>query len=87
MKGIVQGVGFRFFVQREARRLALSGWVHNLPGGEVEVEAMGESDALKSLVASLERGPALARVDNVDIEWREGETSVKGGDKWDYYVF
>jgi acylphosphatase len=87
VKGVVQGVGFRFFVQREARRLALSGWVRNLPGGEVEVEATGESDALKSLVVSLEKGPALARVDHVAVDWREGEASIKGGGGWDYYVF
>lgn len=69
VNGRVQGVGFRFFVLREARRLGLIGVVRNLPDGRVEVFAQGERDALKQLVALMERGPVFSRVDSVDVKW------------------
>jgi acylphosphatase len=62
ISGRVQGVGFRWFVREEARRLGLSGWVTNLPGGEVEVEAGGEVTSLERLRRALEVGPAGAQV-------------------------
>jgi len=49
ISGRVQGVGFRWFVREEARRLGLSGWVTNLPDGEVEVRAGGEGSSLERL--------------------------------------
>jgi acylphosphatase len=64
--GRVQGVGFRWFVREEARRLGLSGWVTNLPGGDVEVEAGGERSSLERLRNALHVGPTGARVDRVD---------------------
>lgn len=67
--GRVQGVGFRWFAREEARRLGLSGWVTNHPGGEVEVEAGGEQLSLERLRRALEVGPPgaeVARVDDVD---------------------
>ena len=67
--GRVQGVGFRWFVREEARRLGLSGWVANLPGGEVEVRAGGEGSSLDRLRRALEVGPTGAEVHAVsDIE-------------------
>jgi acylphosphatase len=60
--GRVQGVGFRWFVREEARRLGLSGWVTNLPGGEVEVRAGGEGSSLDRLRRALEVGPTGAEV-------------------------
>ncbi|MFQ5764169.1 MAG: acylphosphatase [Rhodospirillales bacterium] len=65
LTGRVQGVGFRWFVWRVARRLDLDGTVRNLPGGEVEVVARGEPDRLARLEASLRQGPPGARVDGV----------------------
>jgi acylphosphatase len=62
ISGRVQGVGFRWFVREEARRLGLSGWVMNLPGGEVEVRAGGESSSLQRLRRALEVGPTGAEV-------------------------
>lgn len=69
VNGRVQGVGFRFFVLREARRLGLIGLVRNLPDGRVEVFAQGEREALSDLVARMERGPLFSRVDSVDVKW------------------
>ncbi len=62
ISGRVQGVGFRWFVREEARRLGLSGWVMNLPGGEVEVRAGGEGWSLQRLRRALEVGPTGAEV-------------------------
>jgi acylphosphatase len=64
--GHVQGVGFRWFVREEARRLGLSGWVTNLPTGEVEVAAAGEASLVERLRAALRVGPAGASVDRLD---------------------
>jgi acylphosphatase len=63
--GRVQGVGFRWFVREEARRLGLSGWVTNLPSGDVEVAAGGESSSLARLRRALEVGPTAAGVTEV----------------------
>jgi acylphosphatase len=66
VRGMVQGVGFRWFVATEARRLSLVGWVANLPDGRVEVVAQGTEAALGQLEVALGRGPRGARVDGVD---------------------
>jgi acylphosphatase len=60
--GRVQGVGFRWFVREEARRLGLSGWVTNLVGGEVEIAAGGAATSLDRLRAALAVGPSGATV-------------------------
>ena len=66
VSGRVQGVGFRWFVMREAARLDLAGYVRNLPDGTVEVVAQGAVAALVSLESALRHGPPAARVDGVD---------------------
>lgn len=65
ISGRVQGVGFRWFVREEARRLGLSGWVTNLPSGDVEVWASGEDRAVGRLRRALEVGPTGAEVATV----------------------
>jgi acylphosphatase len=77
IRGRVQGVGFRWFVHREASELELRGWVRNTEGGDVEVVAAGDSDGLNDLRSSLRRGPRGARVDNV-IEHRLDESEAAG---------
>jgi len=66
VRGRVQGVGFRFFVEREAHMLGVAGWVRNNPDGTVEVLAMGTRDQLLGLRGRLREGPRAARVDAVD---------------------
>jgi len=65
IQGRVQGVGFRWFVQREASELELHGWVRNTEDGDVEVLASGAAEDLAELRASLHRGPRGCRVDRV----------------------
>jgi len=65
IQGRVQGVGFRWFVQREAAELQLRGWVRNTEDGDVEVVAAGDADNIDELRASLRRGPRGARVDRI----------------------
>jgi acylphosphatase len=64
--GRVQGVGFRWFVLREAERRGLRGYVRNLRDGSVEVIAAGKEQALEELGRLLERGPGQARVERVE---------------------
>ena len=72
INGLVQGVGFRYYTRAEARNLGLSGYVRNLPGGKaVETEAEGNRADLEKLVEFLTKGPPMARVDNIDIEWAD----------------
>ena len=66
VRGAVQGVGFRWFVLREAHRLDLRGWVTNLPDGSVEVVADGAAGSLEELQRVLARGPSAARVSGVE---------------------
>ena len=65
IQGRVQGVGFRWFVQREAGELGLRGWVRNTEEGEVEVVVSGSEADLAELRASLRQGPRGARVDRL----------------------
>lgn len=67
--GRVQGVGFRAFVQSQAVRRALKGWVKNLPDGRVESEVEGDEALVNEFIRTVRRGPPLARVQNVDLEW------------------
>ena len=66
VRGRVQGVGFRWFVSREANRLGLKGWVANCPDGSVAVVAEGPRAPIEELRSALERGPSSARVERVD---------------------
>jgi acylphosphatase len=67
--GDVQGVGFRYFVQRRGRQLGLRGWVRNNDNGTVELVAEGERQDLEELKRVAEQGPRMARVDRVDVDW------------------
>ena len=66
IEGMVQGVGFRFFVQHKAAALGISGWARNLSDGRVEVYATGEEERLADLAAALHMGPRMARVRSVE---------------------
>jgi len=68
VSGTVQGVGFRFFVQREAEKLHVGGYARNLFDGRVEVLAAGSAAQLDELKSALERGPRFSSVSEVREE-------------------
>lgn len=76
VSGRVQGVGFRAQTQRRASELGLSGFVQNRADGRVEGEAEGAAAQVDALVAWLQRGPAWAHVEQVDVD----ELSPAGGE-------
>ncbi len=78
VSGRVQGVFFRAWTRDKARSLQLSGWVRNLPDKRVEVLAQGEASALNKLLAKLHQGPPLARVDQVESEFRDNQAMRNG---------
>ena len=69
VRGVVQGVGFRYFVLREARGLGLRGQVTNRYDGSVEVVAEGPEDRLEILLGRLREGPRSAIIEAVDVRW------------------
>jgi acylphosphatase len=77
VRGRVQGVLFRSFAERHARRLGLVGYARNLFDGRVEVVAEGEKAALEEFLRQLHLGPPGARVEGVEVEWGEAEERFK----------
>lgn len=69
VRGQVQGVGYRYFVQRVARTLNLTGYVRNEPEGSVLVEAQGTETALQDLLRELQFGTSAARVERIKSDW------------------
>jgi len=78
VSGMVQGVGYRYFAQRAARRLGLAGYVKNLGDGRVEVYAIGPREELMQLRGELERGPQAARVSKVTEQEARVEPEFAG---------
>ena len=77
VRGRVQGVGFRWFVEREAHMLGVCGWVRNNADGSVEVLAMGTREQLSGLRSRLQQGPRAARVDAVEEKNAQPVTGLK----------
>jgi acylphosphatase len=70
VEGRVQGVGYRAYVERKAAILGLVGYVMNLADGRVRVRVEGAREVIEDLARDLEKGPPLARVDEVAVAWR-----------------
>jgi acylphosphatase len=77
VNGLVQGIGFRYFVLRHAQNLGLKGYVKNLYTGEVLTVVEGERYLIEELVALLKTGPSHAHVKNCRIEWTEYKNEFK----------
>ena len=83
VKGLVQGVGYRFFVIRRAELLGLTGWVKNLPDRTVEVVAEGDRELLEELIKDLWKGPSAAQVTDVVVNWERYTGEFKNFDvRW-----
>lgn len=78
VRGDVQGVGFRWFVEREAARLGLEGWVANRADGSVEVVAEGDEDWLRELLLQLWEGPPGSAVSDVDVRYEPARGNIVG---------
>lgn len=68
VEGIVQGVGFRFFVQTVAARYEIMGWVRNTSDGSVAIEAVGSEDRLEAFIHKVKQGPPFSQVTKIHIE-------------------
>lgn len=71
VSGLVQGVFFRSTTEEMATLLGLKGWVKNTKDGKVELLIEGEKEKIEEMIKWLHKGPPLARVEKVDIEWQE----------------
>ena len=76
--GRVQGVGFRYFVRRQAENAGLGGFVRNLADGRVEFLLQGEADAVDAVIEQIRLGPPHARVRELRVEEDERHAIVSG---------
>ena len=73
VSGRVQGVGFRWAIEREAERLGVDGWVRNLSDGRVEARFEGDDEAVEAAADVCRRGPDTAAVESVQVSEVEPE--------------
>lgn len=69
IRGVVQGVNFRYFTRRTALEHNLTGWVRNLPNGDVEAIFEGRESEVRTVLEWCRQGPSAARVDEILIDW------------------
>jgi acylphosphatase len=78
--GVVQGVGYRYFVRNSAVSLGVDGTVRNMPDGSVQVVAEGERGLVDELIRQLRVGPRYASVEGMDVRWEEPRGDLSGFD-------
>lgn len=71
VSGRVQGVAYRYFAERRAAEIPVTGWVRNLRDGRVEIMVEGEKADLESFLGFLRQGPRMAKVDDLDFLWED----------------
>lgn len=81
ISGYVQGVGFRAFVQKEAERLGVVGWVRNTEDGKVEVVAQGDEETLKKFIKACSKGHFFSEVNGAEVEWQSPKEKFESFDK------
>ncbi len=77
ISGFVQGVGFREFVKKSARKMGIVGWTRNLTDRRVEIIAQADEELLHKFIKIASRGPFLSEVKSVSIEWQEPSETFK----------
>lgn len=80
VKGVVQGVGYRYFVRKAAVDLGVAGYVRNRFDGSVEVVAEGDRAKVSALIDHLRMGPRFASVEGVDVQWDDPTGEFRGFD-------
>ena len=75
--GLVQGVGFRYFITRNAEDLNLKGFTQNLPTGEVLTVVEGDKSSIEELFNKIKVGPRSASVNNCNIRWKENKNEFE----------
>lgn len=83
--GKVQGVGYRAWTLKQAKSLSLTGWVRNLPSGDVETLVHGDDEAVKTFIFSLHKGPVFAKVKYV-MSHRINEHSNEHSDSQQFVI-
>lgn len=78
VSGRVQGVYYRSNTKKIAEKLDLKGWVKNLPDGRVEIICEGEKEKIEKIIRWAKRGPLLAKVNGVEVNWEEYQGEFKG---------
>jgi len=78
VKGLVQGVYYRVTTKQKADSLDLSGWVKNLPDGDVEVVVEGNKEKIEQLIDWCWQGPPGAKVDGVEVKWSPCQNEYQG---------
>ena len=76
ISGIVQNVGYRYFVRENARKLGLNGFVRNTEDGGVEVVLQGNEKVIEQMIAECKKGPMLSEVKQFGVEWEEGKEEL-----------
>ena len=71
ISGKVQGVFYRASTRDKAVRIGVTGWVKNLPGGNVEAVFQGEKNKVMQMIEWCKKGPAYSKVDDVSVTWEE----------------
>lgn len=77
VSGFVQGVNFRYYTQKKAKELGITGWVRNLKDGRVEVVAEGDKYAIEEFIRFFKTGPPLAKVLSCEVEKEEFKDEFK----------
>ena len=80
VSGIVQGVGYRYFVLKQGRRMELTGWVKNVPSGDVELDVEGPRGLIEELIQLLWTGNPWATVRDVIVHWEKYSGRYTGFD-------
>ncbi|HEX7343502.1 MAG TPA: acylphosphatase [bacterium] len=80
IRGVVQGVGFRYYAYRWAEKLGLNGWVRNNWDDSVETEVEGERSAVEEYISQMKIGPRSGHITAVDVEYKPYEGQYKNFD-------
>jgi len=77
VRGVVQGVGFRYYVMQKAQEMRLKGYVQNLPNGEVEAVVEGDKVFIEDIYRAMQRGPNKSKVNDHSIHWMDAKNDFK----------